>query len=82
MQILNGLDSMQRQLFVAVFNDLSFELDEMGYREFPDDLIYDLLRDRFYIDMTCEKQLNILTQCIIKNQGKLDKIGTYYKFVS
>ena len=61
-----------KNLFLNMFNDLSFELDELGYRECPSDLISDLLQDHFDLVIENDKQLKQLSDCIIKHQGQLE----------
>lgn len=65
-----------KNLFITTFNDLSFELDELGYRECPSDLISDLLQDRFDLVIEEDEQLKKLSDCIIKHQNQLQFLKT------
>ena len=48
MQLLGMLDTKaDRQLFVNLFSDLSFEIEEMGYEGLEDELIEDILINHF-----------------------------------
>ena len=60
-----------KKLFIELFNDLSFELDELGYRDFPSDLVNEMLDNHFGIFMEDDKQLQRVTDCILSKQGKL-----------
>ena len=54
-----------KKLFIQIFNDLEFELDEMGWRENPEELVSDLLLNHFGLELTCPKQLKSITKSII-----------------
>lgn len=54
-----------KELFINLFNDLEFELDEMGWRDAPEELINDLLMNHFGLEVTCPKQLKLITNSII-----------------
>ena len=72
-QIMKILNKEQRQLFVDLFNDLSFEIEEQGYLGLETDLVSDILFNHFGLEIECNDQLNMFTDCIIKHQYKLDK---------
>lgn len=63
-----------RIAFIELFNDLSYEIDELGYNHLDDqmELVKDLLENHFYIILEDDKQLKSLTSSIIKNQGRLE----------
>ncbi len=63
-----------KQFFVDIFDDLSFELEEMGYKDCPEDLVQDLLINHFDLEIECERQLKDFTNDVLKHQGK---IGNY-----
>lgn len=65
-----------KKLFINLFNDLSFELDEMGYRDFPEELIQDLLFNHFGLEIEDERQLQRFTGFILKWQSKLQDFTT------
>lgn len=72
-QLLAGLNTKQIENFQKMFSDLEFELEEMGYKDCPEDLIDQLLGDHFGIyftreDETAEWQLGELTKCILENK--------------
>jgi len=62
-------------LFIDLFNDLSYELEDLGYKDFPDELIDDMLFNHFGIEMESESQLELLSACIVRNQGKIDNLS-------
>lgn len=74
-QILKRLNTSERMLFIELFNDLSYELDELGYKDFPEELIDDMLFNHFGIEMTSESQLELLSACIVRSQGKIDNLS-------
>ncbi len=57
--------------FVALFEDLSFELEEMGYKDCPEDLIGTMLFNHFGLSLDCPEQLTSLTEYILKHQNDL-----------
>lgn len=69
MQILKMLDKNQRQHFVALFSDLNYELDELGYRGNETDLISDMLFNHFGLSIENDKQLQMLTNSILKKNN-------------
>jgi len=73
-QIINMLNKKDKTLFTQIFNDLDYELTTLGYSHFPEDLIEELLSNHFNIQMTDPKQLQILTDAILKYQLKLDNL--------
>lgn len=60
-----------KEFFINIFNDLEFELDELGYRDFPEDLMEDLLFNHFGLSFECSKQLAGFTQDVLKKQNKM-----------
>ena len=69
MQLLNRVQD--KQFFIDLFDDLSFELDELGYRDDPTMLVDELLLNHFGIEMQSDMQLERLTDFILKKQGSL-----------
>lgn len=66
-----------KALFISLFNDLSYEINDMGY-EFLDDqmeLVNELLDNHFGLALECDRQLRMLTESIIKYQGKLNMLN-------
>jgi hypothetical protein len=63
-----------KKLFISLFNDLSYEIEEMGYIYLDDqmELINEMLDDHFGIYLEDCKQLKKLTETIISKQGKLN----------
>jgi hypothetical protein len=61
-------DKKDREYFIKIFSDLEFELDELGYRECPEDLIQDLLINHFGIEVESDRQLKKLTETILKKK--------------
>lgn len=74
-QLLKMLSTQQRQEFVMLFNDISYELDELGYRDFPEELINDMLFNHCGIEIESQSQLELLSACIVRSQGKLDNLN-------
>lgn len=60
-----------KELFVDIFDDLSFELHDLGYIDYPEDLIDELLVNHFGISFECPRQLKDFTNDIMRYQGKL-----------
>lgn len=69
MQLLNRVQD--KQLFINLFDDLSFELDELGYRDDATMLVDELLLNHFGIELLDDRQLERLTDFILKKQGSL-----------
>lgn len=63
-----------KKLFISLFNDLSYEIEEMGYLHLEDqmELINEMLDNHFGIYLEDYGQLQRLTTAIISKQGKLD----------
>ena len=68
-----------KKLFISIFDDISYELEELGFKDFPCELIDDMLFIHFGISLEDENQLERLTNCILKFQGK---IGTILKGIN
>jgi len=66
LQILKMLDKKQRQEFVALFSDLDYELDELGWRGNETDLVNDMLFNHFGMELEDKDQLQMLTDAILK----------------
>lgn len=74
LQVLKMIGKKEHDFFITIFNDLSFELEDLGYKECPEDLINDLLDNHFGIYIEDDRQLKMFTECIMKKQGKMDFI--------
>ena len=74
LQIAKMLNDNQLELFIALFNDLSYEIDELGYKGNESELINELLDNHFGISLEDDKQLNKLTSCILNHQNNLHKL--------
>ena len=63
-----------KKLFISLFNDLSYEIEEMGYLHLEDqmELVNEMLDNHFGIYLEDYGQLHRLTTAIISKQGKLD----------
>ena len=66
LQILKRLNKKQRQQFVALFSDLDYELDELGWRGNETDLVNDMLFNHFGMELEDKNQLQMLTDAILK----------------
>lgn len=60
-----------KKLFIQIFSDLDYELNEMGWSEDPEGLVNDLLSNHFGFSVDDEKQLSMLTSAILKKQNDL-----------
>lgn len=65
-----------KELFINLFNDLSYEFEDMGWCDDPETLIEDLLFNHFGLTISDEYQLESITKSIVKYQGKLEIIKT------
>ena len=68
-----------KKLFINLFNDLSYEIEEMGYTHLEDqmELINEMLDNHFGLFMEDDRQLKMLTQAILKRQGKLEVLKMF-----
>ena len=66
LQILKRLNKQQRQHFLALFSDLDYELDELGWRGNETDLVNDMLFNHFGMELKDKRQLEMLTDAILK----------------
>jgi len=57
-----------KKLFINVFSDLDFELEEMGWKDDPEGLVGELLLNHFGLEIENEKQLSLLTKTILKKK--------------
>ena len=73
-QLINMFNKEQRELFIDLFDDLSFEIEEMGYSHIEDqmELINEMLDNHLGIYFEDDVQLKWLSEYILKNQGKLE----------
>lgn len=75
-QVLKMLDRKQRQQFLAIFSDLDYELDELGWRGNETDLVNDMLFNHFGLSMEDETQLKMLTEVILKPESLKSAVNT------
>ena len=73
-QIINMLSKSDQQRFVTIFHDLSFEIEEMGFKGYETELVKDLLWTHFDLEMASEVQLQWLTTCILRHQKNMDRL--------
>ena len=73
MQIVKMLNKNQIRHFIALFEDLTYEIEELGYKGMETELVNDMLMNHFGLEIECENQLSRLTDSILKNQGRFDK---------
>ena len=64
----------EKQYFIDLFSDLEFELYDMGWIDDPTTLINDMLFNHFGITIECDRQLEMVTNCII-NKKDLSFLG-------
>jgi len=72
-QVMKMLNKKEVKLFVDLFDDLSFEVEECGYQGLEEDLIGEMMTNHFGITFECGNQLNMFTECIMKHQNKLQQ---------
>lgn len=65
-QLLARLKPSQRKEFEALFSDLDYELDELGWRGNETDLVNDMLFNHFGMTLEDPNQLKMLTDSILK----------------
>jgi hypothetical protein len=70
MQILKMLTVEQINYFNDLFEDLSEEIDVLGWKGSEPELINQMLQSHFMIEMEDERQLNMLTNCLLSNKYK------------
>lgn len=63
-----------KTLFINLFNDLSFEIEELEYDtpELQMELVNDMLNNNFGLWLEDDFQLKMLTETIMEKQGKLE----------
>lgn len=69
LQLLRLLDNKQRKFFGVLFDDLSTEIDDMGYKGHETELVNDMLFNHFGFTLEDEQQLESFTKYILGNQG-------------
>ncbi len=74
LQLVKTWSKKERELFVALFDDLSFEIEELGYSHIEDqmELVNEMLYNHLNIEFECDKQLKMFTELIIRKQGDLE----------
>lgn len=76
LQILRMLNETQRKDFLALFSDLDYELDELGWRGNETDLVNDMLFNHFGLSIEDETQLQRLTEVILKPESIKAAVNT------
>lgn len=76
-QIYNMLDNSDKKLFIDLFSDLDYELNEMGWKDDPETLINDMLFNHFSIDFdimdkVAANQLKMVTNAIL--DGRINRL--------
>ena len=71
LQILRMLNKKQQKEFVALFSDLDYELNDMGWKGDETTLINDMLFNHFGLSIEDDSQLQRLTDSILK-KGNLE----------
>jgi hypothetical protein len=75
-QVLKMLDKKQRQQFLALFSDLDYELDELGWRGNETDLVNDMLFNHFGLSIEDKNQLKMFTDVILKPESLKAAVNT------
>ena len=73
-QLVKMWNKKERELFIALMEDLSFEIDEMGYEGQESELINEMMFNHLGIEMECNNQLNMFTDLILRHQGNIEGI--------
>lgn len=73
-QLVKMWNKKERELFVALFEDLSFEIDEMGYEGQETELVDEMLHNHLGIEFECNQQLEMITDLILRHQGNIEGI--------
>jgi hypothetical protein len=60
------LNKKQQREFVALFSDLDYELNDMGWKGDETTLVNDMLFNHFGLSVEDNGQLQMLTDCILK----------------
>ena len=81
LQLYRLLDIEQQKMFISLFDDLNYEIDELGYKGSETDLISEMLENHLGVTFECDKQVRRLTDCILKNQGNLSNILRLSKYL-
>jgi len=69
-----------KKLFLSVFNDISFDIKSLGYVGDETSFVNSILESHFGLRIEDDKQLILMTNYILKNQGELiGKIKHYQK---
>jgi hypothetical protein len=58
----------RKDLFIAIFSDLDYELEEMGWKDDPTSLMNDLLETHFGLTIEDEWQLQQFTSAVIQKK--------------
>jgi hypothetical protein len=65
------LTNQQTKLFIGLFEDLSFEIEELGYEGNEEELINEMLDNHLGIFLEDDSQLEMFTAYILKHQGDI-----------
>ena len=57
-----------KDLFIQVFSDLDYELNEMGWKDDPETLMNDLLFNHFGLTSEDDRQLKMFTNTILNKK--------------
>ncbi len=71
-QVINLLSPEDKKLFIQLFSDLDYELEEMGWKGNETELINSMLLAHFGFTIDDDRQLKKITDAILdKNKFKL-----------
>ena len=73
-QLVKMWNKQERELFIALMEDLSFEIDEMGYEGQEAELINEMMFNHLGFEFECNDQLNMFTDLILRHQGNIEGI--------
>lgn len=64
-QLLKSFNHNERNDFRLLFSDLSFEIEELGYKGHESDLVNDMLDSHFGITVEDDRQITSITKVIL-----------------
>ena len=70
-QLVKMWNKEEIELFVNLFDDLEYEIEELGYKGVEQDLIDDMMFNHFGITFEVDSQLAMFTNCILRHQGNI-----------
>jgi len=66
LQLLNMLNKKELVLFEQLFTYIIEDIEDLGYEDFPEELIGDMIDSHFGLQIVNDRQLERITSAIIK----------------